>query len=729
MSSDYGEQYESLLKPNKEFVRRDVSISSTTSRDLDSCFKVMLKEAVMEDKLVRQLGYTMLSAYTSNPINLAINAPSGEGKSHVLTTVGNLFPKTDVIYIAGMSSKAIFHKSGYIAIKDEDGEYVEVEDELEKLKETLPEKTSELSRMKKGDPSTPPDKIAELENEIDTDKQRKKEIEDNAVKVIELKNKILVFLDTPSSEIFEALMSLLSHDKYEVEYQFVDTSSRTGIKTRTNVLVGWPSVIFAQAIDYTNHPRYQEIQRRFIITNPRMDATKYNSAVDLIFEKNCNPDFVYQQKVVSDEEKDKAREIILNIKDDLLSFSTAAGKPGKNNTLIPFAHLLKKLIPKTNTAQDMTFTNRLLELTKLLANVYNKKRPYMEIIPAFSPDPLRIPMAIYSDMLESLSLLNNNVGGVRPYVLDWYDNVFLNLYDSKSDPNSKDKNGEKITEQRKGVTTTELIEKSHEVLNKPYTTKQILNEFIYPLYNLGYIDSIKSEIDKRAYIYFPAIKSTGDVGGSLMSKYSNLFLSDRKNKLFEDDTGNNVNIITIDDKTQIIFKINEIQRYYSENNHLVILKFADADTTMTELMEDITVDENDYKTVEEIFDKYYSEFIVKDSKFDSNNISGTDYTFIKSPALEEYLQTANNNDNLHDVLTDNIKNSNNNQDISNNLFHEDKKNKLIYSCYIAECNFKTIFEQEYKKHYVMNHPNKPAYPSSADIQKNGLRPQGKPWEV
>src|SRR5690606_27088901 len=113
------------------------------------------------------------------------------------------------------------------------------------------------------------------------------------------------------SEIFEALMTLLSHDRYEVEYQFVDSSNKSGLKTRTNVLMGWPSVIFAQAIDYTRHPRYQEIQRRFIITNPRMDYEKYQSAVELIIEKNCSPDFVYQRKIVSDEEKYMAREIIL----------------------------------------------------------------------------------------------------------------------------------------------------------------------------------------------------------------------------------------------------------------------------------------------------------------------------------------------------------------------------------------------------------------------------------
>ena len=118
---------EVLLEPRDDFVRTDNSISSTKSRDLGFCFEIVLKEAVKEEKLARQIFYTMLSAYTNNPSNLAINAPTGTGKTHVLTTVGSLFPKLDTIFIAGMSDKAIFHKNGYIAMRNEEGEYEEVE--------------------------------------------------------------------------------------------------------------------------------------------------------------------------------------------------------------------------------------------------------------------------------------------------------------------------------------------------------------------------------------------------------------------------------------------------------------------------------------------------------------------------------------------------------------------------------------------------------------------------
>ena len=112
-----------------------------------------------------------------------------------------------------------------------------------------------------------------MESYIESLEKDKKDLKNSAKKLIDLSHRILVFLDSPRPELFNALMPLLSHDRYEVEYEFVDTNN--GIKTKTNILRGWPAVIFAQAIDYSHYQRYPEIQRRFIITNPKMTPGKY----------------------------------------------------------------------------------------------------------------------------------------------------------------------------------------------------------------------------------------------------------------------------------------------------------------------------------------------------------------------------------------------------------------------------------------------------------------------
>jgi hypothetical protein len=152
-------------------------------------------------------------------------------------------------------------------------------------------------------------------------------------------------LDTPRPELFNALMPLLSHDKYEVEYEFVDTSQHSGIKTKTNVLRGWPAVIFAQATDYSRYQRWPEIQRRFIITNPKMKVEKYVDAVDLTVDKFGLPDFAYQEKIVNDQDKQKVREIIQDIKKRMLYVCDRI-QPGKNSVFVPFRESIKPLLSK-----------------------------------------------------------------------------------------------------------------------------------------------------------------------------------------------------------------------------------------------------------------------------------------------------------------------------------------------------------------------------------------------
>lgn len=703
---------ELLNKPNAEFIRSDNSISSTTSRDLTFCINVVLKEAVKEDKLICQIFYTMLSAYSNNPLNLAINAPSGEGKSYVLKKVADLFPLEDVIHVTDMSSKAIFHRKGYLALRDEYGEYVNVEDELEQL--TVENKT--LAKKLENSNSKNVNELLELRKQLDENQKRINEIRKNAVKLIDLNRKILIFLDTPREGIFEALMTLLSHDKYEVEYQYVDSSNKTGLKTKINVLRGWPTVIFAQAIDYTKHPRYQEIQRRFIITNPRMDLEKYRSAIYHILEKKGYPDFVYQQKIISDADKDIGKEIVLNIRDDILSLSKST-KIGRNNTIVPFVHLIPRILQKNITAQDMTFTDRLMDIVGLLTIINHKKRPYMEIKPAFNSNTFRIPMSLYSDFVQALSLINNFHGGIRPYVLEWYSKVFLEMFNSKLEPNTKvDKEGYEITEHRIALTTQELIEKTKEMMNKILTSKSMLQEYVYPLLNTGYIDSIQSELDKRAKIYFPVLSSLNNKDEG---KNSNLFPINKKNNLFDSNGINNVNVITTEDKNQIIFKIEEVFRYSSENHDLAALRFADSDVDYS--IEEYPSD----KTVQQIVDRYYSEIYIDSLEKPVDDAERVESVSKTSPS-EEYFQTDKKEDILQNNSINIIKNNINDKESSISLFYDEKKNNILYSCY--RCEFETSIQTEYERHNVLDHPGKPAYPSLADLEKDGLRPQGKHWE-
>ena len=55
-------------------------------------------------------------------------------------------------------------------------------------------------------------------------------------------------------------MSMLAHDSYETEYEYAD-STANGIKTKSNVLRGWPAFFYAQALDTSHYKR--DAEKRF----------------------------------------------------------------------------------------------------------------------------------------------------------------------------------------------------------------------------------------------------------------------------------------------------------------------------------------------------------------------------------------------------------------------------------------------------------------------------------
>jgi hypothetical protein len=144
------------------------------------CFDVILKEAKLEDRLVKQIFYHMLSAYTNNPLNLAINSPSGEGKNYVLRKVAENFPKEDVMFLTAMSEKALFHRQGTLVVKNDVGEYEPIDDRLEQIDSEIEDKEYELKSIAHKN-----DQKALLKSQIKTLEDEKKDLLKDAKKLID----------------------------------------------------------------------------------------------------------------------------------------------------------------------------------------------------------------------------------------------------------------------------------------------------------------------------------------------------------------------------------------------------------------------------------------------------------------------------------------------------------------------------------------------------------------
>ena len=599
-------------------------ISEEYQDGLQYVIDVITKEAVNEEDLVKLILYTCLSAKSNKPINLAINAPSGEGKTHAVIKTIELFPNNDVICIAGMTPKALFHRPGQLVIKDESGKYVslekrraEIELEIQKYEsEILSTNDNNLKQARRHD-------IKELEQEI-------KDLPKQSRKLIDLTGLTIVFLDTPPVELFTAIMSLLSHDRNEAEYDFTDTNN--GIKTKTNVLRGFPAIIFTAAIDYSHYKRFPEIQRRFNVVNPKMTKEKYNNAVKHISIEKSLPKFLYEKNVVSDAEKDKAREIIIGIQQDVSDICNGPDKTNHNQIFNPFYQTISVCVPNTE-ASDMTAAGRFFDFISLSTLINSRRRPKIKFIKNKSDYLIQIiPLATFDDFKEAISLMDYN-NGVRSYVLEWYNEVFLKAYNNKTDPDSK--NGK--TEDRLALTTKELIEKTAEFTNKSLSSKQILENYIYPLLNCNLISNSDSQIDHRAKIYYPVKEK----------KNNNLFENMQKNKLSQNYKIILHNSTIYPSQDYMMSEIEEIVKYSSEYKSFIL------------------EDEDGAKqSIEEIVNRYY----------------GNPHEFFTLEVhSEEYRsnhQNVKNSQNYYEKYEENI---DSNPDQSKNSFISPESNNLIYS--------------------------------------------------
>jgi hypothetical protein len=178
--------------------------------------------------------------------------------------------------------------------------------------------------------------------------------------------------------------------------------------------------------------------------------------------------------------------------------------------------------------------------------------------------------------------------GVRPYILEWYYDIFLKTFEDKGDKidskvNSK---GEELKEDRVAVTSQDIIQKHKEKHNETLTTHKLLQSYLYPLLNHGYIDSIESIIDRRAKIYYPLIET---------KEYINLFYLEEKNNLSQEIDKIVVNSTSFPNEVFILSVLEPILKYYSEEGYIIKIKSSKGEEiSLEKLVEQYFVNPENY---------------------------------------------------------------------------------------------------------------------------------------
>jgi hypothetical protein len=155
--------------------------------------------------------------------NIAMQADSSTGKSYIPLEIAAFFPKEDVTFIASASPTAFFHDAG------------------------------------------------------EWDNGRK------AI-IVNLEQKILIFLDQPHYMLMEKLRPLLSHDRKELQYKITDRNQTKGLRTKNVILRGFPTIIFCSAKLNLD----EQEQTRVFLLSPEVEEEKIVESIYLLGEKLGN---------------------------------------------------------------------------------------------------------------------------------------------------------------------------------------------------------------------------------------------------------------------------------------------------------------------------------------------------------------------------------------------------------------------------------------------------------
>jgi hypothetical protein len=219
-----------------------------------------------DDHVVKVAFHAALSAY-NKPLNLALKAESGSGKSYSTTQTVLMMPPEDVLYIASQSPKVISHENG--VKKTADGR------DFEEIPE--PQKPTRDDFEDKSDYRSAWDLYKE-------ELKAYRKLQDECYYEVDLRNKVVVFLESINTETFKMLKSTMSHDNEEngwVDHKFVDDKG----KVHTTRLVGAPCLIF-NSLDNTY---VSEFATRCLTATPSTSKDKINSAMEISNRKSSFP--------------------------------------------------------------------------------------------------------------------------------------------------------------------------------------------------------------------------------------------------------------------------------------------------------------------------------------------------------------------------------------------------------------------------------------------------------
>ena len=479
----------------------ELSAIKLTKDDIDFMFQTMMKESRYDELSIKQTVHGLNSAFTKLPIpHVSTSKESGAGKSYIVNHIASFYPDKYLTRLAGVSDKALFHLDGpMIVVKDEEtGEFELLDDIINQL-ETERDECEDEMKVQQGlkNEGKPYDKdlLKVKKKQIKEIESEERNVEKSAQKLIDFDNKILIVQDTPSPQFFNLLMTILSQDTTkDQQYAFTDKSSNGKLFANKNRIRGMPVIMTTQVIDDTDNARFEEKIRRFIHISPNTSAEKIKEANRLTAFRFGYLPTEYDKLVVSRSDIVRAKQIVKIIIAKLKQQKKYLG-PKESGVKVPFALALEESLPvEEGEVWKMTVGERTMKYLSMVTKLNMDSRPRL----VHKETGAFYPISTFEDLKETITLMERGGSKVRPYLQQWFNDVFVKYIAKLNDKPKEYQNELGITynkEEVVGLTTEDLSKETDEDPN------HIRKKYLDPLINLGLVQKSPSVKDGRTNIY------------------------------------------------------------------------------------------------------------------------------------------------------------------------------------------------------------------------------------
>lgn len=362
---------EELLQTKEQFIQHMLELDEPIT--IGELIEILGSTVKHDDENKAITFLTMLLTYTEeDQINIGFLAESSTGKSYIPLELSWYFPKEDLIKLGYASPQTFFYETGILV----------------------------------PDPSDTRD--------VEEEKKRK-------IRIVDLHQKIPIFMDQPADQLLQRLRSLLSHDEKEITSKFVNKREKSGNRTETVIVKGFPTVVFCSA----KFNMQDQEKTRLLLLSPEINQEKLREAIILKIDKESDRE-AFKKRMEEDPQRKLLAERVSSIKRGEIKHIIIS-EDLREQICENFMEAHKHLIPRYQ--RDIT---RLLAVIKghaLLNHMHREKKEDSILV---NLDDVEAGFRLYGSVSEANEL------GLSPEIFNIYQKLKPQIEDSENGITRKD---------------------------------------------------------------------------------------------------------------------------------------------------------------------------------------------------------------------------------------------------------------------------------------------------